>query len=305
MKIIFFTGKGGVGKSTNSSLLALNIARSGKKTVLNSLDPAHNLHDIFLKDFSARPVHIEKNLIIIETDLGKKVTHYLKKTEKEYKSVYRYQQAFNIDGYFKSLRYAPGLEEYAVLLSIEETIDKYSNADYIIFDTPPTALTLKFLSLPEVSLIWLKELKKLRENILEKKDILTKIRSGKRGTLRETDRILIRVNDLIERYSKLSKILSDEKTTAAVIVLNNNSLSMAESKDIYKRLGELKIRVPMVLMNRCTDNDYSGRALELEFKKTKSVFIDRNPCEITGLDILGSIEMPYTADDVFSSNGVK
>ncbi|HOP62055.1 MAG TPA: ArsA family ATPase [Spirochaetota bacterium] len=299
MKIIFFTGKGGVGKSTNSSLLALNIARSGKKVVLNSLDPAHNLHDIFLMKFSHRPIRIEKNLLIMETDLNRKVSHYLEKTEKEYRNVYRYQQAFNIDGYFRSLRYAPGLEEYAVLLSIEETIDKYGDMDYIIFDTPPTALTLKFLSLPEVSLIWLKELKKLRESILDKKSIITKIKTGKRGALKETDSILIRVNELIDRYSRLSVLLKDSRRSAAVIIMNNDSLSLGESRDIWKRLKELGINVPMVLMNRCSREDYPVKKLETEFKGAGTAFIESHVCEITGVDLLGSLNIPYGPDDLF------
>jgi len=171
--------------------------------------------------------------------------------------------------------------------------------DYVIFDTPPTALTLKFLSLPEVSLIWLRELKKLRESILEKKSIITKIKTGKRGDLKETDSILIRVNELIERYSRLSALLKDSGSTAAVIIMNNDSLSLGESQDIWMRLKELNINVPMILMNRCSPGDYPVKKLQSEFKGAGTAFIESHVCEITGVDLLGSIDIPYGPDDLF------
>ncbi len=298
MKVIFFTGKGGVGKSTNSSLFALKTAQSGKKVVLNSLDPAHNLHDIFQKPLNDSPVNFTNNLSIIETDLSKKVRDYLKQTEKEYKEVYKYQQAFNIESYFKSLRYAPGLEEYAVLLAIEETIEEYSDCDYIVFDTPPTALTLKFLSLPEVSMIWLMELKKLREKILHKKGIISKIQTGKKGDLKETDTILLRVNHLIKRYGKLTDLLKDDKRTSVVIIMNNDSLSLAESEDIWQRLKELEMSVPLIVMNRCSREELLGVKNKLKFKGAKMIALPLHSSEITGDKNLEMVDLPYGMDDL-------
>ncbi len=299
MKVIFFTGKGGVGKSTNSSLLALKTARQGKRVVLNSLDPAHNLHDIFQKEMGKKPLQFEENLVILETDLTQKVQNYLKQTEEEYKSVYKYQQAFNIESYFKALRYAPGLEEYAVLLSIEETMAQYSHFDYIIFDTPPTALTLKFLSLPQVSMIWLSELKKLREGILHKKGIMSKIKTGKKESLRETDAILLKINELIERYGKLTDILKNKEQTSVVIVMNNDSLSLAESKDIWQRIRELKMSVPLIVMNRCSRADMDLVKRKGKFHGANIVCLPLHSNEITGEETLTSIDLPYGVEDIF------
>ena len=88
MKLIFIIGKGGVGKSTNSSILATKLAESGKKVVLISIDPAHNLHDIFQKKFGEKPKEVIKNLIIMEADLKVWIKKYLGETEKNFKSIY-------------------------------------------------------------------------------------------------------------------------------------------------------------------------------------------------------------------------
>ena len=61
-RVLFFVGKGGVGKSTNSSLFALKLARSGRQVLLNSIDPAHNLHDIFQLSLDAKPKRIVPGL---------------------------------------------------------------------------------------------------------------------------------------------------------------------------------------------------------------------------------------------------
>ncbi|MCK5201063.1 MAG: ArsA family ATPase, partial [Spirochaetales bacterium] len=175
MKVIFFTGKGGVGKSTSSAIFAYKLAKAGKSVFLNSIDPAHNLHDIFDTKLGVIPKDVVDGLSVVETDLEQWVKKYLKDTEKEFKEVYKYQEAFNLHKYFRTLKYSPGLEEYAVLLALRDTIEKYSDRDYIVFDTPPTALTLKFLALPSVSLLWLRELVKFRQMILDKKEIVTKI----------------------------------------------------------------------------------------------------------------------------------
>jgi anion-transporting ArsA/GET3 family ATPase len=68
-RVLFFVGKGGVGKSTNSSLFALKLARGGKRVLLNSIDPAHNLHDIFKISLGPKPKQIVPGLEAMETDL--------------------------------------------------------------------------------------------------------------------------------------------------------------------------------------------------------------------------------------------
>ena len=293
MKVIFFTGKGGVGKSTSSALFACKLAKSGKKVFLSSIDPAHNLHDIFNTKLSAKPTTITDNLSVMETDLELWVKKYLTDTEKEFKNVYRYQEAFNLHKYFKTLKYSPGLEEYAVLLALEDTIEKYSDHDYVIFDTPPTALTLKFLALPSVSLLWLTELVKFRQMILNKKDIVTKIKDGKRGTELEKDPILKRIEGLIQVYRRLADRFIDNGKTKIFVVMNPDKLSLSESRDIVTKLKDLDMYVPYIILNKFDGDETICQTLEKDFSGTEVIRFPKNSSEIIGLECMDKIELQF------------
>ena len=133
VKIHFFIGKGGVGKSTTSALTALNLAHSNRETLLVSMDPAHNLKDIFQQQFSEKSFQVMRGLAVREVDIEYWMKVYLKDTESQLKKVYSYQSAFNIQSYYNILKYSPGLEEYALLLAFENVLHTADDKDEIIF----------------------------------------------------------------------------------------------------------------------------------------------------------------------------
>ena len=177
---IFFLGKGGVGKSTSSALTAVAAAQAGKKVLLVSLDPAHNQSDIFESKLSDKPRKIDKQLRVSELDLNKWVRLYLKGVEEQVRETYKYLTALNLEHYFKIIKYSPGIEEYALLMAYEHLTQKHNDMDYIVFDMPPTALTLRFFELPKISLLWLNQLLNLRNEILKKREIISTIKVGKK-----------------------------------------------------------------------------------------------------------------------------
>ena len=147
----FFIGKGGVGKSTTAALTAIYLARAGWKTLLVSLDPAHNQRDLFETDFSEKPKQVMRNLSVKEVDSDYWIARYLKETQKQIRRAYLYESAFNLQKHFKVIRFSPGLEAYALLLAFEEVLRREGRAmDVVLFDMAPTALSLRFFSLPSV-----------------------------------------------------------------------------------------------------------------------------------------------------------
>ena len=289
MKVLFFVGKGGVGKSTNAALFALKLAQSGRDVLLNSIDPAHNLGDIFETALGQKPTRIYPKLMVMETDLRTWQKRYLKKTEEEFKSVYKYQDAFNLHKYFKILKYSPGLEEYAVLLALVDTIDRNKNRDVIIFDTPPTALTLKFLALPDVSLLWLNELSRFRQMILDKQKIINRIKRDREGAEVHSDLILTKLNNLERNYRNLTGILKNSTTTSVILVLNPDKLSHAESATIWKELRGLKMAVPYVILNKYEGQEQFIARVEKEFHGARVLTLEKSREEITGLKALESL----------------
>ena len=249
---LFFMGKGGTGKSTCSALKSLKLAIDGKKVLLVSLDPAHNLSDIFEKSFSEKPRNIDANLQVKEIDLEKRMRKNLTRTENQISRSYTYLSAFNLQQHFKILKYAPSMEEYALLNAYSDIRKSFArNKDYIVFDMPPTALALRFFALPALSLIWLKKLLELRSQILENKKILTRLKFA--GKELETDRILLNINQQITHYEKLRAEFAERQQTRIKLVLNPERLSINESLLIYNRLREFDLTVHQLILNKVRD----------------------------------------------------
>jgi len=253
--IHFFIGKGGVGKSTTSALTALKSAHDGHETLLVSMDPAHNQRDIFQEPFSEKPKQVIPLLSIKEVNTDYWIKTYLKETESQLKKMYSYQSAFNIQGYYNVLKYSPGLEEYAMLLAFENTLHTSGHMDVIVFDMPPTALTLRFFSLPFITLIWLEELLRLRNDIYDKKEIVSKIKLGHKNF--EQDKVKNRLGIMIHRHKNLREHFFAE-TTNINLVLNNDPLSLAEATRIQKKLNGIGVKIAAIVLNKVKENKMNG-----------------------------------------------
>lgn len=278
-QLFFFIGKGGVGKSTTSAITAVHLSRSGLDTLLVSMDPAHNQQDIFGITFSDKPKRIATHLCVKEVDTDYWTKKYLHASEEQIKSTYAYQSAFNIQHYFKVLQYSPGLEEYALLLSFEDTIQTHRDKDVIVFDMAPTALTLRFFSLPFISLIWLNELLKLRKTMYEKKEIISKIKIGKKEF--ERDRVQSKLERLIHNYQHLRDLfLSD--TTNINLVLNDDRLSFSEAIRIKHKLNEVGIHLRRVVINKA-HHDEIPENIQAEFPHQAIEIFPYSPQPVLGL----------------------
>jgi arsenite-transporting ATPase len=281
VKIIFFTGKGGVGKSTMAAAAAWQLSQKNRVLIV-SLDPAHNLGDIFgvaLKDRKSRYTH---TLYLKEIDLQKLSREYLQREINVFSGSYKYLQTLNLDNYFSVLRYSPGIEEYALLTSIEDTIKIETDFDYIIFDTPPTGLTLRFLALPKVTITWIDRLTQIRQKILEKRYTIHRIRGtlSKEETVLKYDErdddILKRLRMLSDNYVILNNILQGENCSV-VVVFNPDILSLRESERLIEGLNDLNLPLRLLIDNKVTgDNKEMADYIEQEISNVaKAVSLER------------------------------
>ena len=248
----FYIGKGGVGKSTTSAITAVHLSRNSRDIMLVSMDPAHNQRDIFQQDFGEKPQRVANHLMVKEVDVDYWIEKYLKETEKTIKQTYSYESAFNLQNYFNVLQFSPGLEEYALLLAFENIIHTFEDKDVIIFDMAPTALTLRFFSLPFITLIWLEELLKLRDQIYAKKEIISKIKIGRRQI--EQDKVKAKLEILIYNYEHLrDHSISD--ATKINLVMNNDRLSFSEAFRIKKKLKDIGINIETIIINKAQSKE--------------------------------------------------
>ena len=254
MKILFFTGKGGVGKSTMSAASAWQLSRKYRVLIV-SLDPAHNLGDVFGVVLNHKKQRFSDSLYLKEVNLKKLCREYLQREIRVFTDSYRYLQTINLDSYFSVLKYSPGIEEYALLTSIEETVRSERDFDYIVFDTPPTGLTLRFLALPWITMTWIDRLMKIRRDILEKRHTIYRIRGildDKETILsydENDDDILKRLKTLKGNYQALSSVIQG-KDCGIVLVYNPDTLSLKESKRLIDGLYELKLPLRLLINNK-------------------------------------------------------
>ena len=268
---VFVIGKGGVGKTTCSSAIAIGLSER-YKTIIASLDPAHNLGDVLMTKLGNKPKKVVNNLYAIEADIDFFAMKYLKELEKSLKNVYRYLSVINLEKYFEILRYSPGIEEFSVLEAIKEVIR--SNFSAFVFDTPPTGLTLRILTTPKTTLIWLKKLIELRRMILDRRSAIEKIQ-GKILFKIEDEKIEIptRENDdavikeLIKYKNEIEEIqkIFTDKDTYVIGVLNPDKLSFLEMKRAKDVLDKLDIELKMIIVNKVS-GDVSLSEIKRKFE---------------------------------------
>ena len=250
----FFMGKGGVGKSTLSALTALYHADRGHTVLLASFDPAHNLGDIFQQKLGERPVPIVERLSAVEVDPEKWSREYLQEAERQFRAAYAYLTTFSLEQHFKVIRHAPGVESYALMRAFDDLYRK-SNVDFLLLDMPPTALSLSFLALPQLSLLWLEQLHALRTEIQQKQKMISRLRLGRREM--ERDRVMENINRQTERWRERSAVFSNNAQTRYLLIENPEALSALENGRIESRLKELGFSGIDRVVNK-TGNGKSG-----------------------------------------------
>ena len=253
MKILFFTGKGGVGKSSLSAATAWQLSHTHRVLIV-SLDPAHNLGDIFGIPLHNKTVRFNDRLSLREIDLKRLSREYLQKEISIFSNSYAYLQALNLDTYFSVLQYSPGIEEYALLTGIEDTL-RERNFEYVIFDTPPTGLTLRFLALSSVNITWIERLVTLRKQILKKRYTIHRIK----GTLstgettlvynESEDDVLHTLHSLGSKYRKLNETLRGSECSI-VLVFNPDILSLRESERLIQGIHDLGLPLRLLIHNK-------------------------------------------------------
>ncbi len=280
---IFFMGKGGVGKSTSASLTSVYLAQQGFKVLIASLDPAHNQADIFKKGLSGKPTEVASNLFALEVDQDFWIKKYLKGVHDQINRTYSYLTAFNLDKYFKVIKHSPGLEEHALILAFNKISEEYDQNDFLVFDMPPTALALKFFSLPMLSLIWIENLLELRREIIKKRELITKIKLLKKEI--ERDKVLKKIIELKGDYENLKSTFESKERTQVNLVLNPDQLSFAESLRIMKGLKDIDISLNQIIYNKMQP-DSSCVEIDQTFENIPRLNFPYSEVPLLGIDTL-------------------
>ncbi|MCX6088050.1 MAG: ArsA family ATPase [Caldiserica bacterium] len=258
MQTFFFLGKGGVGKTTLSAAFASGISNEGKRTLVVSLDPAHNLGDVFAEEIPWKIKHLSKTLDAIEVDVDRMILEYLNELSSKLKHTYRYLSVMNLEKYFDVLKNSPGIEEYATLEGIKKFVFEECY-DTVIFDTPPTGITVRVLAMPKISLIWTANLVSMRRKILSRRKMIENVR-GKfeaeiEGEVLEltseerNDPIMQELLIYKKETKALSELFSSDKTFVNIVTMAED-LAYFETKRIHESLTKFKINLRKIYLNK-------------------------------------------------------
>jgi len=238
-KTFFVAGKGGVGKSTTSALLALYFAKRGERVLLASLDPAHSLSLILGRELSSSPVRVYKELFALEVDLDERMKEYLKRVEREAEKVVSPLLIAQIKRQIELAYYSPGANELALLDAIYD-IAKREESSYakLIFDTAPSGYTLRLTSSPKKLISWIDSLISMRREALKLV-----------GREAEEDEIVKRLLSRREEYLFLSSLFSSPETLFGVVV-NEGRLPLEIGRRTIEELEKFGAKVRAVFANR-------------------------------------------------------
>lgn len=258
----FFIGKGGVGKTTCAAAFALGRADRGERVLVVSLDPAHNLGDVLDQEVGDRPVAITPTLWAWEVDTDRLLERYLERTLQALQRSYNYLTSLDLDKTLDLLRLSPGLEEHAILEGIRSALKGADRWDRIVFDTPPTALTLRVLALPRLGLLWVRRLSEMRAKILGYREAVERIKGEPSGlpVRPEKDPVMRELSSEEEALERLARTFSEPRRTTLTLVLTPETLPLREGLRAMKQLRGLGIPVQEVVVNRV---DASKEAREL------------------------------------------
>ncbi|MCW7752664.1 ArsA family ATPase [Desulfobotulus sp. H1] len=240
MRILLFTGKGGAGKTTTAAATALQAARSGRKTLVMSTDPAHSLADVLNLPLGPEPVEVEKNLWAQELDIYYSMRKHWGSLRRLMLDLFRWQ---GVDRKVaEELAAIPGMEEGSAFLWIEEYV-RENRFDLIVIDSAPTGETLTLLSLPQVTQWWTTQMFPFPKMALRGMGRLM-------GGMMPMAAGLEELSTLLEKMERVQKILADPEITSTRIMVNPERMVIAEARRAYTYLQLYGYHVDAVITNR-------------------------------------------------------
>lgn len=275
--ILFFGGKGGVGKTTIATAFALVAAEEGQRTLLVSTDPAHSTGDILETPLTAEPREVGRNLWAMELDAAQEVDRYIVDVKERIAQSTAPRLLREVERQIDIARVSPGAEEAALFERFTRVMDEVGERyDRVLFDTAPTGQTIRLLSLPELMTAWIAGLiaRRRKVNVLGR---MWRTVAGAAAGDERSDRVLEALEERKARFERARSLITNRARSCFLFVLVPERLPLLETQKAVRTLEKYGIPVGAVIVNQVLPRSAEGEFLRRRRERERAylVQIDR------------------------------
>jgi len=297
VRILLFTGKGGVGKTTVAAATAVRAASAGHRTLVMSTDPAHSLADSFDIPLTSQAQQISINLWAEQIDAQERLESNWRDIQEFVVSFLNWTGVDAVEA--EELSVIPGLDEIFSLTDVKRHADS-GRFDLLVVDCAPTAETLRLLSLPEAMNWYIERIFPVERRVVKTiRPLLTRLTSMPIAD----DRIFAAVERLHRNLDGVRQLLTNERVSSVRLVVNPEKMVIAEAKRTYTYLSLFGYRVDAVVVNRIipdeVEDPYFGKWKNIQREHLETVRESFQPVpiltarlfdrEMVGIDLLAEM----------------
>src|SRR3990170_4400256 len=244
MRILLFTGKGGVGKTTVAAATALRAAEQGHRTLVMSTDPAHSLADAFAVPLGDEPTEVVAGLAGQQIDAQSRLESHWGTVRDYLAELFDWGGARGIAA--EELVVFPGMDELFALAEVQDHVTS-GEFDTIVVDCAPTAETLRLLSLPDALGWYMEKLFPLERRVAR---VIRPVLSRVMSMPIPGDDVFQAGEGFYDRIEGIRRVLSSPEVTSARLVMNPEKMVIAEARRTYTYLGLFGYSVDAAVVNR-------------------------------------------------------
>jgi arsenite-transporting ATPase len=251
-RIVLYTGKGGVGKTSIAAATALMSARRGHRTIVLSTDIAHSLADAFDMPLGPEPTPIAENLWGQEPDVYFNIGRYWRTIQSYMAELFSWRGLDEVLA--EEMTILPGMDELGNLLWIADHVES-GDYDVVVVDAAPTGETLRLLSLPEASRWWIERIAPIGRRVSR---IGRPMLERMIGVPMPRDEVFAAADRLLNRLEQVHRLLADPEKASVRIVLALEKLSIVEAQRSFTYFHLFGYPSDLVVCNRVLPADLSS-----------------------------------------------
>ncbi len=253
MRVILYTGKGGVGKTTVAAATAVRCARLGHRTLVISTDAAHSLGDSLDVQLGDRPTQIEPNLWAQEVNALHELEDNWEKVHRYLSTLFASQGVDEIVA--EELASPPGMEEVASLMWIKHH-QRSGDYDVLVVDCAPTGETLQLLAFPDVARWYLNRIFPIERRVMK---VARPVVQPFISIPLPGDEIFGSIKELLLDLEGMKSVLGDPKVCTVRIVLNLEKMVVKEAQRAFTYLSLYDYLTDLVVVNRVLPPEVTDR----------------------------------------------